>query len=215
MLDLQRLIGSQAYDDECQKFIEEEIYGHSGMFPNAITAWTSQSQHQKQGLDGIQIGDSLYFSPNSGNGYNGHTGIYQGNGKMLSATDNGVKISDIGNWLSSTGQQLLGYIPTSNPQVRSQLITLHGGSANNQQLDAQSANMVGSQSNQLTPQQWQQKYQVAQDAANWFSQYQQKNNQNLMGINLPQRANNYSVPVTPGMNATSTGPENWLSRYVS
>ncbi len=210
--NLQRLIGSQAYDDLCQKFAEEAVYGKSGLFPNAITAWTNQSKQQVSGLSGIQPGDLVYFSPNQGNGMNGHVGIYKGNNQFVSATDNGVRVNDLGQWAKSTGQQILGYIPTSNPQLKSQLSTLQGGIANNSQLDLTSANPTVTNQDQLqqSSQDYLKNYQGAQDAANWFGQYQKQQAQQEIP-QMPHQATAYAPSTTI---AQPTSAENWLRQYT-
>lgn len=208
--NLQSLIGNQAWDDLCEKFAEQAVYGHANMYPNAITAWTSQSKNGVSGLNGIQPGDLVYFSPNEGNGYNGHTGIYQGNNQFLSATDNGVQLNDIGKWVQSTGQQVLGYIPTSNPQLKQQLSTLKGGSAN-QQSELASANPTGDAESQLQQEQdYQNRVQQAQQAASWFQQYQQQQQQNN-AMSMPRQATNYA-PLS--VSAQPTQAENWLKQYT-
>lgn len=104
-------MGSQAFDDLCQAFVEQASYGHQGVYPTALAAWNAQQNKAVKGgnISNAQPGDLLYFQdPNQSAG---HTGIYMGNNKMTSATYNGVKTSDLGDWLKSTGQKLLGYIP--------------------------------------------------------------------------------------------------------
>jgi hypothetical protein len=208
--NLQALIGNQAYDDLCEKFAEEAVYGHSNMYANAITAWMQQANHGVIGpsLSGIQPGDLVYFSPNEGNGYNGHAGIYQGNGQFLSATDNGVQLNDIGRWAKSTGQQILGYVPTSNPKLKAQLSTLQGGNAN-QQSTLTDANAPSTQHNQLLDQQ---QLQGAQQAASWFQNYQQQTQQQEMS-QMPHQASPYT-PASLSMAATPTASEQWLRQYT-
>ncbi len=219
--NLQSLIGNQAFDDLCEKFAEEAVYGHAGMFPNAITGWTQQAKHGVAGpsLQGIKPGDLVYFSPNEGNGYNGHTGIYQGNNQFLSATDNGVQLNDLGAWTKSTGQQILGYVPTSNPQLKQQLSTLHGGSSTGNNVLADQNAAIGIDNAQTQQQQqqaaeakWQESYQGAEQASQWFQQYQQQQQQQEMP-QTPRQANTY-VPTTPGMSAQPTGAEQWLRQYT-
>jgi hypothetical protein len=104
--------GSQAYDDYCQKFVEQATYGHSNIYDSAIAAWNAQRQNAVAGsINGAKPGDLVYFSPNEGNKYFGHTGIYMGNNQFISATDNGVQYQDLNKWQKSTGQSLLGYVP--------------------------------------------------------------------------------------------------------
>ena len=226
-MNLKALIGNQAYDDLCEKFVEEAS-GLQTKYANAITAWTSQSKNAVQGLTGIQPGDTVYFSPNEGNGMNGHAGIYMGGNEFLSATDYGVATNDINNWTKSTGQQILGYIPQNNPGLVNQLKTLpinssgilggagpaggQNASIYKQLADTQSAN-TDIQNQEQQAQKWQQDYQGAEQTSNWFQQYQQQQEQNAIP-KMPSQTTNYAIPVTPGMNAQSTASENWLRNYT-
>jgi hypothetical protein len=105
--------GDQSFNQFCQKFVEQATLGHSGVYPSAIAAWNAQQDKAKPGFDGIQPGDLVYFGADQSNQNAGHTGIYTGNGNFVSATDNGVKQVPLSNWLQSTGQRYLGYIPAS------------------------------------------------------------------------------------------------------
>lgn len=229
---LQALIGNQSYDDLCEMFAEQQIYGHASLYPNAITAWTSQSPYQKSGLQGIQPGDQVFFSPNAGNGNNGHTGIFkgydaQGNPLMESATDNGVQVSNISNWLKGTGQQLLGYIQTSNPKLKQELTSFANqttqslggwgtgnpaGPANPQGNQiAQVGQQDQSTQNALVQQQkQQQELSDAQTASSWFNQYKQQTQQQDMQSIGPSQAQTYQ-PIAIAQQPTQA--ENWLSSY--
>lgn len=126
MINLQQYLGSQAWDDYCQKFVEQALYGRSGMYASAIAAWNAQAHKAVGGINGAQPGDQVFFSPNAGNGGYGHTGIYMGNNQFLSATDQGVKQLDLNQWQRGTGQKLLGYVPSGqagNMQQLGQQIT--------------------------------------------------------------------------------------------
>lgn len=103
-------IGSKAFDDLCQAFVEQATYGHQGIYPSAISAWNSQN-NKVSGTSGIQPGDLVYFDADKSNGGLGHTGIYTGSNQFISATNNGVQSNDLDKWQKGTGQQLLGYIP--------------------------------------------------------------------------------------------------------
>ena len=107
-------VGSQAFNEFCQKFVEQATLGHSGVYPSAIAAWQAQQDKARPGLQGINPGDLVYFAPDQSNGNFGHTGIYTGNGRFVSATDNGVKDVGISDWMNSTGQRPLGYIPSQS-----------------------------------------------------------------------------------------------------
>lgn len=104
-------VGDQAFNALCQKFVEEATYGRSGLFPSAYAAYRAQQKAARTDYQNIKPGDLLYFAPDASNGYSGHTGIYTGNGQMVSATYGGVKQSNVSQWLQGTGQQILGYIP--------------------------------------------------------------------------------------------------------
>lgn len=104
-------IGSQAFDDLCQEFVEQAAYGSTGHYASAIDAWNKQQQNAVSGTNGIQPGDLVYFAPDQSNNYYGHAGIYTGNNQFVSATNNGVQYNDLNSWQKGTGQRLLGYIP--------------------------------------------------------------------------------------------------------
>ena len=87
------------------------------------------------------IWDLVYFSPNASNEGYGHTGVYSGNGQMISATDNGVKQSNLGDWLKQTGQKILGYVPAAGRAISGAV----GGLGNDIN------NMFGGSGGQSTP----------------------------------------------------------------
>ncbi len=105
-------LGTKDYNNFCEAFVEQATQGHTGVYPSAIQAWIAQQNNAVQGTQGIQPGDTVYFSANQGNGGYGHTGIYIGNGQFISATYNGVKTANLAQWQQSTGQKLLGYVPS-------------------------------------------------------------------------------------------------------
>lgn len=106
-------LGTSDYNNFCEAFVEQATQGHTGTYPSAIQAWLAQQKSAVSGTTkGIQPGDTVYFSANEGNGGYGHTGIYVGNNQFISATNNGVQTQDLSQWQSSTGQQLLGYVPS-------------------------------------------------------------------------------------------------------
>lgn len=112
--------GDQSYNNYCEKFVEQAVYGKAGMFPTAADAINSYSQQGQAfaGTQGIQPGDMVYFAPDKSNRFEGHAGIYSGNGSFVSATDNGVEEYSLKDWEKQTGQQLVGYVPP--PQQSSQ-----------------------------------------------------------------------------------------------
>jgi len=106
-------IGQQAYQGLCQQFAEAITDHKTGEFPSAVDAFNSYAQNKQayQGLTGVTPGSLVYFSPNQGNGYAGHVGIYSGNGNFISATDNGIQELPIDEWTKQTSQSVLGYVP--------------------------------------------------------------------------------------------------------
>jgi hypothetical protein len=102
-------LGSTAYKGYCERFVEN-AQGVGGQYPSAIAAWNAQQNQATQGISGAQPGDVVYFSANPSNENYGHTGIYAGNNQFYNPTYNGVKLSNITDWLRATGQQILGYI---------------------------------------------------------------------------------------------------------
>lgn len=106
----QKSIGDQSYNGWCQAFVEHATQGKTGLYPSAIAAWQQQQNKAVPGLTGVKPGDPIYFAPNDSNEGYGHTGIYVGDNKFISATDNGVKTYDLNDWSNMTGQQILGYL---------------------------------------------------------------------------------------------------------
>jgi hypothetical protein len=94
-------LGTKDFNNFCEAFVEQ-----------AIQAWIAQQKNSVQGTQGIQPGDTVYFAADKSNGGYGHTGIYIGNNQFISATYNGVKTANLSQWQQSTGQKLLGYVPS-------------------------------------------------------------------------------------------------------
>ena len=69
----QKMLGVKDYIGWCQSFVEKMGGTTSGA--SAIQAWQN-AQNKVTGTQGMQPGDLVYFSPNQGNGQDGHTGIY-------------------------------------------------------------------------------------------------------------------------------------------
>lgn len=105
-------LGTNDFNNFCEAFVEQATQGHTGVYPSAIQAWMAQRNNAVVGTQGIQPGDTVYFSADKSNGGYGHTGIYIGNNQFISATYNGVKTADLSQWQKSTGQKLLGYVPS-------------------------------------------------------------------------------------------------------
>lgn len=107
----QSYVGNQGYNGYCQTFVEQ-MTGSGWRGSSAIDAWNRYNQQGQavEGTRGVKPGDVLYFSPNSSNENYGHTGIYLGGNKFVSATDNGVENYDLNDWRNLTGQDILGYV---------------------------------------------------------------------------------------------------------
>jgi hypothetical protein len=109
-----KAISTPNYAGLCLKWVDDQ-QGNSNRQP---TAYADYQAHAQQGdvsasLKDIPIGARTYFSPNDSNGGLGHVGIYAGNGKFISATDNGIKTFAIKDWEAATGQSFLGWVPKS------------------------------------------------------------------------------------------------------
>lgn len=86
--------GSQNWDGYCELFVEN-AYGTSGQYPTAQAAYNAL--HTSSSWSPA-IGALVWFVPNSGNSYDGHVGMYIGQGYFISATDNGVAIYSLSYW---------------------------------------------------------------------------------------------------------------------
>ena len=106
-------LGKKEYQGYCQKFTRLSQGINESQGGTAIEAWNN-IQNKKPGLSGINPGDPLYFSANASNEGMGHTGIYSGNNKFISATDNGIKEYSIPEWQQMTNQSIMGYVPGGN-----------------------------------------------------------------------------------------------------
>lgn len=105
------------YNGLCEKYAEEQVFGHSGIHPTAADAWNSYVNNGSayEGTEGIQPGSLIYFNPDNSNGGYGHVGVYKGNGQFESATYDGVKTLNLDDWEKGTGQKVLGWVaPTSD-----------------------------------------------------------------------------------------------------
>ena len=100
-------LGKQDFNGWCQTFVERAT-GSGWQGASASDAWNN-AKNKVSGLQGVLPGNPVYF--NNPTDPNGHTGIYEGNNKFISATDNGVQENDINDWQNRTGQTALGYLP--------------------------------------------------------------------------------------------------------
>lgn len=112
----QKELGSTADNGECQRFVEKAVYGKTGIFPSATDAASYYQQNGQMQTDfkNMKPGSLIYF--NDPNQPDGHVGIYEGNGKMVSATYNGVQEDDVNNWLQATGQKPIGFVSIGGGQ---------------------------------------------------------------------------------------------------
>lgn len=157
-------LGTQDWNNYCEAFVEQSLTGHTGIYPSAASAWESQKQYGKTTLDGIQPGDTIYFAPDASNNYYGHTGVYVGNGQFVSATYQGVKQADLNQWMSSTGQKMLGYVPSgAEGRGAVKAANLHGSQINGQM--ALASTLSDQQVQQLQQQFAQQKQQALAEQA--------------------------------------------------
>ena len=112
--------GSQAYDDYCQKFVEQMTTGHSGIFPSASAAINHYQQEGKLVTNpiGMKPGNLIYFSPDQSNKGFGHVGILTKDNRFISATEKGVEEMPISQWQQLTGQKVAGFVnPKSLPDI--------------------------------------------------------------------------------------------------
>ncbi len=101
-------VGVQDFVGLCEKFVELATQGHAGIYPSAIADWQA---NQDKATQNPKAGDKVFFSANTGNQGYGHVGVYTGNGNFISATNTGVKELPLANWVKSTGQKILGFVP--------------------------------------------------------------------------------------------------------
>ncbi len=80
-------LGSQAYYDLCERFIEL-AYGTGGQFGSAGAAGKALGANTDPAR--VKAGDLVFFRPDATNGFGGHAGIALGNGDMVGATYGGV-----------------------------------------------------------------------------------------------------------------------------
>jgi cell wall-associated NlpC family hydrolase len=85
------MLGRQDWNGLCEQFVEE-AYGTKGVFRNATAAGQALATHRgKSSWHDAPAGSLLYFAPDPSNNGDGHAAIYEGNGKMISATPSGVR----------------------------------------------------------------------------------------------------------------------------
>ena len=89
------MIGRQDWNNLCERFVEE-AYGTKGAFPDAKDAARQLVTHKgSSSLRTAPPGALLYFTADQTNEGHGHAGIYLGNGEMISARPDGVKVERV------------------------------------------------------------------------------------------------------------------------
>ena len=88
-------MGRYDWNNYCERFVEV-CYGTKNLYPNAATAGKALVTHKgMSALSQAPVGAILYFAANAGNQHQGHAGLYLGDGRMVSATPNGVKMERV------------------------------------------------------------------------------------------------------------------------
>jgi hypothetical protein len=88
-------LGRYDWNNYCERFVEV-CYGTKNLYPNAATAGRALASHKgMSSLAQAPVGAILYFGANAGNQQQGHAGLYLGDGRMVSATPNGVKMERV------------------------------------------------------------------------------------------------------------------------
>lgn len=88
-------LGRHDWNNYCERFVEV-CYGTQNLYPNAASAGRALVTHRgASALATAPAGAVLYFAANAGNQQQGHAALYVGDGRMVSATPNGVKIERV------------------------------------------------------------------------------------------------------------------------
>ena len=88
-------LGRHDWNNYCERFVEV-CYGTQNLYPNAASAGRALVTHRgTSALATAPSGAILYFAANAGNQQQGHAALYVGDGRMVSATPNGVKIERV------------------------------------------------------------------------------------------------------------------------
>jgi uncharacterized protein YycO len=108
----QAQLGSQDQNGECERFIEKSVYGKTGIFPTASDAanYYSQKGQLNPDIQNAPAGSMIYFKADGTNGNDGHVGLLDAKGNLISATYNGVQTIPLQQWISSTRQTPLGFV---------------------------------------------------------------------------------------------------------
>ncbi len=103
---------STQWANMCEAFAEKQIYGKTGMYPNAYSAYQANAQagNIKTSTDNIPANAQVFMAPDNSNGMNGHTGVMQKNGKFLAPLSNGsIEEFSIPEWEKFSGQRFIGW----------------------------------------------------------------------------------------------------------
>lgn len=88
-------LGRYDWNNYCERFVEV-CYGTRNLYANAALAGRALATHKgTSSLPSAPVGAILYFAANAGNQQQGHAGLYLGDGRMISATPNGVKVERV------------------------------------------------------------------------------------------------------------------------
>jgi cell wall-associated NlpC family hydrolase len=89
------MVGRTEWANLCERFVEE-AYGTKGVFPDAAAAGQQLVTHRgASSLRTAPVGALLYFRADETNNGYGHAGIYLGNGEMISARPDSVKVERV------------------------------------------------------------------------------------------------------------------------
>jgi hypothetical protein len=89
------MVGRQDWNNLCERFVEE-AYGTRGIYRTAKDAGKQLVTHRgSSSLRTAPAGALLYFAADDTNDQAGHAAVYLGNGEMISARPDGVKVERV------------------------------------------------------------------------------------------------------------------------
>jgi cell wall-associated NlpC family hydrolase len=107
-------------DTMCGAFVEN-AYGVSGIYGSASAMYRSigsggdPSRHTLSGLQHAPVGAIVFFAPNARNGYEGHVGIYVGNGQFVGVGSGGhIRRYSVQWWSNSIARYIGWAYPPAN-----------------------------------------------------------------------------------------------------
>ena len=100
-----------AFGGLCQAWVEKQLLGHTGVYANPLDALArSPDAVRTSDPSAIPPHVEVIFGAAQSNNYQGHAGISQGNGQMVSVWTNGnVEQEDIARFASDNGAPLIGW----------------------------------------------------------------------------------------------------------